>query len=59
MYVCSLEKIISEAQQVEAETCGSLLGDDLDLQRCSEQKIQELVGEQKCHLLYCDVDIKT
>ncbi|KAM8732520.1 uncharacterized protein AB9X84_024528 [Acanthopagrus schlegelii] len=40
--VKALEKIISEAQQVEAETCGSLLGDDLDLQRRSEQKIQEL-----------------
>ncbi|XP_073342661.1 uncharacterized protein [Pagrus major] len=43
--VKALEKIISEAQQVEAETCGSLLGDDLDLKRRSEQKIQELEKE--------------
>lgn len=45
--VCSLEKTISDAQQNEAEPCRSLLADDLDMKRCSEKKIQALVGNQK------------
>ncbi|XP_054453095.1 uncharacterized protein LOC129089758 [Anoplopoma fimbria] len=39
------EKIISEAQQVEAEPCKGLLADDLDVKRCSDTKIQELENE--------------
>lgn len=41
---CSLEKVISEAQKVEAEPCKSLLADDLGVKTFRENKIQELVG---------------
>ncbi|KAM7389837.1 hypothetical protein PAMP_023791 [Pampus punctatissimus] len=41
--VCSLEKMVSDAQQVEAEPCRSLLADDPDVKRCSEKDIQKLV----------------
>ncbi|XP_045886990.1 RB1-inducible coiled-coil protein 1-like isoform X2 [Micropterus dolomieu] len=44
--VKALEKIISEAQQVEAEPCRSLLAENLDEKRCSEKKIQKL--EKEC-----------
>ncbi|XP_044061146.1 GRIP1-associated protein 1-like isoform X1 [Siniperca chuatsi] len=43
--VKTLEKIISEAQQVEAEPCKSLLADNLDVKRRSEKKIQKLEKE--------------
>ncbi|XP_071313513.1 protein KASH5-like [Trachinotus anak] len=43
--VKALEKIISEAQQVEAEPSWSLLTDDLDVNRCSDRKIQKLEEE--------------
>ncbi|XP_051275504.1 myosin-11-like isoform X2 [Dicentrarchus labrax] len=39
------EKIISEAQQVEAEPCRSLLADELDVKTCSEKRIQKLEKE--------------
>ncbi|KAF0039788.1 hypothetical protein F2P81_008023 [Scophthalmus maximus] len=37
-----LDRLISEAQQVEAEPCGFLLTDDLDVNSCSKKKIQKL-----------------
>ncbi|XP_028445826.1 golgin subfamily A member 6B-like isoform X1 [Perca flavescens] len=43
--VKALEKNISEAQKVEAEPCSSLLADDINAKRCSEQKIQKLEKE--------------
>ncbi|XP_033488549.1 uncharacterized protein LOC117260638 isoform X2 [Epinephelus lanceolatus] len=43
--VCSQEKIIREAQQVEAEPCRGLLADDLEAKKCLEKKIQELEKE--------------
>nr|XP_046263117.1 uncharacterized protein LOC124068724 isoform X3 [Scatophagus argus] len=43
--VKSLEKIISEAQQVEAEPCRSALSDNLDVKRFNEKEIQELERE--------------
>ncbi|XP_049442513.1 microtubule-associated tumor suppressor 1 homolog isoform X2 [Epinephelus fuscoguttatus] len=39
------EKIIREAQQVEAEPCRGLLADDLEAKKCLEKKIQELEKE--------------
>lgn len=49
--VCSLEKIISEAQRVEAEPCRSLLDNDLNVKRCNEKTIQKLVGNQKYYII--------
>ncbi|XP_039975988.1 cytospin-A-like [Xiphias gladius] len=43
--VKALEKIISEAQQDEAEPCRSLLTDDIDVRRCNETKIQKMEEE--------------
>ncbi|XP_056239179.1 girdin-like isoform X2 [Seriola aureovittata] len=43
--VKTLEKIVSEAQQIEAEPSRSLLTDDLDVKRCSDRKIQKLEEE--------------
>ncbi|XP_035505334.2 uncharacterized protein LOC118319224 [Scophthalmus maximus] len=40
-----LDRLISEAQQVEAEPCGFLLTDDLDVNSCSKKKIQKLEEE--------------
>ncbi|XP_026187024.1 BICD family-like cargo adapter 1 [Mastacembelus armatus] len=40
-----LEKIISEAQQVEAEPCKTFLASDPSVKRCSEQKIRKLEEE--------------
>ncbi|XP_056295473.1 paramyosin-like isoform X3 [Pseudoliparis swirei] len=40
--VKALEKVISEAQKVEAEPCKSLLADDLGVKTFRENKIQEL-----------------
>lgn len=51
MCVSSLEKIISEAQQDEAEPCRSLLTDDIDVRRCNETKIQKMVGNQNCYCI--------
>ncbi|KAL7394856.1 hypothetical protein ABVT39_005499 [Epinephelus coioides] len=39
------EKIIREAQQVEAEPCRGLLADDLEAKKCLKKKIQELEKE--------------
>lgn len=56
MCVCSLEKIVSEVQQVETEPCSSLLADDLSAKRCSEKMIQKLVSNQKFyHVTMCIV----
>lgn len=51
LYVCSLEKMVTDAQQVEAEPCRSLLADDLDVKRCNEKYIHKLVSEQKCYCI--------
>nr|XP_020447757.1 polyamine-modulated factor 1-binding protein 1-like isoform X2 [Monopterus albus] len=41
----ALEKIISEARQVETDPWGALLADDLDVKKCSEKNIQKLEEE--------------
>ncbi|XP_023144910.2 uncharacterized protein LOC111581122 isoform X1 [Amphiprion ocellaris] len=43
--VKALEKMMAEAQQVEAEPCRSFMADDLDANRCRENKIQKLEKE--------------
>ncbi|GLD70275.1 golgin subfamily A member 6C-like isoform X1 [Lates japonicus] len=43
--VQALEKIVNEAQQVEAEPCRALLTDVLDVKRCNEEKIKKLEEE--------------
>ena len=45
--MCSMEKVISEAQQLEAESCSLLLTDDLDVYKNNEKKIQDLVCNLK------------
>ncbi|KAM6923950.1 uncharacterized protein FYW49_006374 [Xenentodon cancila] len=42
-HVKAMEKIISEAQQVEPESCSFLLTDDLHVNKCSEKKIHDLL----------------
>lgn len=49
LYVCSLEKLPSEAHQDEVDSSPFLLTDNQDFNRCSEKKIQELVC---IHVLY-------
>ncbi|XP_041846805.1 uncharacterized protein LOC121643443 isoform X3 [Melanotaenia boesemani] len=39
--VKALEKILSDAQQNEAEACRPFMADDLDANKCSQQKIHE------------------
>lgn len=47
VFVCvSLQKMISSAQQSEADLSVSALDDDLDLEKHSEEKIDRLVGNQ-------------
>ncbi|XP_019935377.2 myosin heavy chain, embryonic smooth muscle isoform-like isoform X2 [Paralichthys olivaceus] len=40
-----LEKLISEAQEVEEEPCRLLVTNDLDVKRCSEKEIQKMEEE--------------
>lgn len=43
--VFSLEKMVHDAQQDEAESCRALQAEGLDIKRHNEEKIQMLVGE--------------
>ena len=51
LYVCSLEKMVSDVQQVEAEPCRLLPADDPDVKRRNEKHIQNLVSGQKCYCI--------
>lgn len=50
--VCSLEKFVNEAQQVEAEPISTLLADELDAKRSIEKKIEKLVGRPEVLLCF-------
>lgn len=45
-FECSLEKIVSDAKQVEAEPSGTLLIHDFDMKKRRDVKIQKLVGNR-------------
>lgn len=56
VFVCSLERVISEAEEIEAEPCRSSVASDLDVNAYSEKKIETLVRKQDLfYSIYYDV----